>query len=294
MTVIFAKQVKNLSIAIFTFASLAIITDGYAISTLIVTDITTGLALGTLGALCGIFAGILGMKSYDVEDDKDVFMIMYDACQTFCYIGMAGCFVGLCWNGFLMSFLTACSTEGNVYELDNGWMKDTCNKVAVQTCPKLLYDPDTDELVWNSTEMEELDIPCKNEMHAAAITSVFALYNIEIISLIVVFCLLIALANSDDFCFCGGNKIEPEEDEEMMKAKDDSSDESSDEESDEENDPVPNNVNILVDVEEVESEIRPKTPVSLFSPSQRSFETFQENDPVTGIDLNGLDDFEDV
>jgi len=38
-------------------------------------------------------------------------------------------------------------------------------------------------------------------MHAAAITSVFALYNIEIISLIVVFCLLIALANSDDFCF---------------------------------------------------------------------------------------------
>jgi hypothetical protein len=69
-----------------------------------------------------------------------------------------------------------------------------------------------------------------------------------------------------------------------------------------------NNVNILVDVEEVESEIRPKTPVSLFSPSQRSFDTFQvspestikeenhfqENDPVTGIDLNGLDDFEDV
>jgi hypothetical protein len=112
--------------------------------------------------------------------------------------------------------------------------------------------------------------------------------------LIIVFCLLIALANSDDFCFCGGNKIEPEEDEEMMKAKDDSSDESSDEESDEENDPVPNNVNILVDVEEVESEIRPKTPGSLFSPSQRSFDTFQENDPVTGIDLNGLDDFEDV
>ena len=69
-----------------------------------------------------------------------------------------------------------------------------------------------------------------------------------------------------------------------------------------------NNVNILVDVEEVESEIRPKTPVSLFSASQRSFDTFQvflhfaikeenqfqENDPVTGIDLNGLDDFEDV
>lgn len=142
-------------------------------------------------------------------------MIMYDACQTFCYIGMAGCFVGLCWNGFLMSFLTACSTEGNVYELDNGWMKDTCNKVASQTCPKLFYDPISDELVWNSTEAEELDIPCKvifthclimvndikNEMHSAAITSVFALYNIEIISLIVVFCLLIALANSDDFCF---------------------------------------------------------------------------------------------
>ena len=64
------KQVKNLSIAIFTFASLAIITDGYAISTLIVTDITTGLALGTLGAMCGIFAGILGMKSYDNEDNK--------------------------------------------------------------------------------------------------------------------------------------------------------------------------------------------------------------------------------
>jgi hypothetical protein len=286
--------VKNLSIASFTFASLAIITDGYAISTLIVTDITTGLALGTLGALCGIFAGILGMKSYDNEDDKDVFMIMYDACQTFCYIGMAGCFVGLCWNGFLMSFLTACSTEGNVYDLDNGWMKDTCNKVASQTCPKLMYDPISDELVWNATEMEPLGVKCPNEMHAAAIPSVFALYHIELISLIVVFCLLIALANSDDFCFCGGNKIQPEEDEEMMKAKDDSSDESSDEESDEENDPVPNNVNILVDVEEVESEIRPKTPGSLFSPSQRSFDTFQENDPVTGIDLNGLDDFEDV
>jgi len=290
MTVIFAKQVKNLSIAIFIFASLAIITDGYAISTLIVADITTGLALGTLGALCGIFAGILGMKSYDQEHDKDVFMIMYDACQTFCYVGLAGCFVGLCWNGFLMSFLTACASEGNVYILDNGWMKDTCDKVAGQTCPKLYYDPITSELAYNSS-WEDAD--CENEMHAAAITSVFALYNIEIISLIVVFCLLIALANSDDLCFCGGNKIEPEEDEEMIKAAD-SSDESSDEESDEENDPVPNNVNIIVDVEEAESEIRPKTPVSLFSSSQRSFETFQENDPVAGIDLNGLDDFEDV
>ena len=84
---------------------------------------------------------------------RDVFMIMYDACQTFCYIGMAGCFVGLCWNGFLMSFLTACSTEGNVYLLDNGWMKDTCDKVAGQTCPKLYYDPENpDEVLYNRTE----------------------------------------------------------------------------------------------------------------------------------------------
>ncbi|CAG5104590.1 Oidioi.mRNA.OKI2018_I69.chr1.g1366.t1.cds [Oikopleura dioica] len=294
MAVIFAKQVKNISIAIFTFASLAIITDGYAISTLIVTDITTGLALGTLGALCGIFAGILGMKSYDQEDNKEMFMIMYDACQTFCYIGMAGCFVGLCWNGFLMSFLTArvhhpYSKDGNIYQLE-GWMKDTCDKAAYATCPKVLLDRDDPDIILREDDYEN----CDNKEDAAAITSVFALYNIEIISLIVVFCLLIALANSDDFCFCGGNKVDPEEDEEMIKAADSDDDDSSDESSDEENDPVPNEVNVIVDLEETQSEVRPKTPVSLFSPSQRSFETFVENDPVTGIDLNGLDDYEDV
>ena len=79
---------------------------------------------------------------------RDVFMIMYDACQTFCYIGMAGCFVGLCWNGFLMSFLTACAVEGNVYDLSNSdWMKDTCDKIAVATCPKELFGPENPDII---------------------------------------------------------------------------------------------------------------------------------------------------